>query len=1043
MSNRHIRPNQSKIDRLGFAHFSQWRALIASALLSSGVIAPGMIAWANSPAPGTVIQNQATGSFVDPSDSSTQLIESNIVQVTVAEVAGITVASSGYTEPTDGAVNNGDVVYFDFVITNVGNDPTQFFIPDAPSAISGGTAGVLQIIAYDVDGTGAGAAEDLSGSNITAPNGGDATGNLLNGVTNTNDGSVPAEGSITVRVPVTVTGSAGTDVAVTLGNTAAPPNNQNQPYTIPPSDSENVYTVDNAGMTNGDTTGAPLNGEREASDSVTVAIAAAPVPLIGVAKAVESISGQDVTLDFVIENFGNVTLDNLALADDLDTTFSAGNYSVTSGPSIQAAPSQGSTVTPSVSFTGSSGNTNLLDAVNSELAPGETVTIRIVVTVTDTSVGGDGNGNYVNNATVSGDAPDNTTVTDQSTDSTDPDVDDMEENAGGNLNDDNGTGVNDGDDDPTNNTFPTVLSFPISNTGGGFCSDPFNLVYSGSNVGIYAVHVESGAAKLLTNGILATANGVSSDFDTHLTYYAAGNSIYAWDALNDQHFTITNNFTSFLSGSTSGYSLSSGGAAFYNGSLYQGMDTGNFDIYKIDFVPGSNGRTIQSVTSIGIAALVANGTITGFPNWGDFTIDNNGLLVANGNGGQFYWSYDLNTNTFTDLADTLGTNAQIAKDGQGRLWGLGAGDIFQLSISGSSISEVPGTRFPTGNHSSYDAGECAVGISTLGDRIWEDANANDVQDPGENGIANVTVDLYWDLDEDGVIDSGEPVLATQTTDANGDYDFSDLLFGHYVVKVSDANNVLTDSVLTSSADEFAAIIPTGINDLNDADFGYQPLASDPNVLLVKRITLLNGDFATTNGNDLAAYIDEAANAYDDNTITITADPVDSDDPPKDTDLWPDPANFLIGGIDGGDVRPDDEIEYTIYFLSTGDATAKNVLLCDRVPGFVDFLPNVFNVNPDADVNGNPSGDRGIVLGLGTGSPTEIIEQFALTNEADGDVGYYFPPGEDPKTTFPNLNCGGTNDNGAVVVDLGDLPNATSAGEPAGSYGFVRFRARVR
>ncbi|MDJ0703489.1 MAG: GEVED domain-containing protein [Leptolyngbyaceae cyanobacterium MO_188.B28] len=218
-------------------------------------------------------------------------------------------------------------------------------------------------------------------------------------------------------------------------------------------------------------------------------------------------------------------------------------------------------------------------------------------------------------------------------------------------------------------------------------------------------------------------------------------------------------------------------------------------------------------------------------------------------------------------------------------------------------------------------------------------------------------------------------------------------------------------------------------------------ASSPNVLLVKRITLLNGDFATTNGDDLAAYIDEAANAYDDNTITIPADPVDPEDPSKDTDLWPDPATFLVGGINGGDVRPDDKIEYTIYFLSSGGSTANSVLVCDRVPDFVDFIPNIFNVNPTADPSGNPAGDRGIVVGLGMGGGA--ISQSALTNETDGDIGYYFPPGVDPTATFPNIYCGGTNNNGAVVVNLGDLPNATSSGDPAGSYGFVRFRARVR
>ena len=220
-----------------------------------------------------------------------------------------------------------------------------------------------------------------------------------------------------------------------------------------------------------------------------------------------------------------------------------------------------------------------------------------------------------------------------------------------------------------------------------------------------------------------------------------------------------------------------------------------------------------------------------------------------------------------------------------------------------------------------------------------------------------------------------------------------------------------------------------------------PVASDPNVLLVKRITLLNGAFSSINGDNLAAYIDDPASPYDDNTITITTSPINPGDPAKDTDKWPTPNSFLIGAINGGNVLPNDELEYTIYFLSTGGATAKNVRLCDLIPDFVDFMPNVFNVNPPADPNGDPTGDSGIVLGLGTGASE--IAQSSLTNEIDGDGGYYCPPGEDPTATFPNLNCGGANTNGAVVVNLGDLPNAASSGAPNGSYGFIRFRARVR
>ncbi len=195
----------------------------------------------------------------------------------------------------------------------------------------------------------------------------------------------------------------------------------------------------------------------------------------------------------------------------------------------------------------------------------------------------------------------------------------------------------------------------------------------------------------------------------------------------------------------------------------------------------------------------------------------------------------------------------------------------------------------------------------------------------------------------------------------------------------------------------------------------------PNVLLAKRITAINGGTTgrNINGNaiDLNKVVDDP-NTTDDNNVN-----------------WP--SNYLTGAIDGGVIKPNDQLEYTIYFLSSGTNLAKNVLICDRVPSNATFLPTAFNSGSfAADPAGMPGADRGIVFSLG-GSGV------ALTNVSDGDRAQYFPAGVEPTTVYPNINCGGTNTNGAVVVNLGDLPNATAAGTPANSYGFIRFRANVK
>ncbi|KST62731.1 hypothetical protein [Mastigocoleus testarum] len=222
--------------------------------------------------------------------------------------------------------------------------------------------------------------------------------------------------------------------------------------------------------------------------------------------------------------------------------------------------------------------------------------------------------------------------------------------------------------------------------------------------------------------------------------------------------------------------------------------------------------------------------------------------------------------------------------------------------------------------------------------------------------------------------------------------------------------------------------------------GPKPVSGgdNPNVLLVKRITSINSNITSNGGDNLSIYNQDDSDHYDDNVIEGANPPTQ---PHKDTDKWPntsgkDSSSFLIGGINGGKVKPGDDIEYTIYFLSTGKNEAKKVLFCDRVPEHTTFIPAAFNSFSTQAPNGSPGVPRGILWQY-----NDVIE--SLTNTQDGDAGQYFPPGVEPTTVYPDIDCGGNNSNGAVVVDLGDLPNAIAPGTPTGSYGFVRFGGKVK
>ena len=202
--------------------------------------------------------------------------------------------------------------------------------------------------------------------------------------------------------------------------------------------------------------------------------------------------------------------------------------------------------------------------------------------------------------------------------------------------------------------------------------------------------------------------------------------------------------------------------------------------------------------------------------------------------------------------------------------------------------------------------------------------------------------------------------------------------------------------------------------------------SKPKLLLVKRITRINNQDL----NDIVdGRSDVSTNAA--NYVSSLYETDDDSDKP-----WP--VGYLRGLINAGMVKLGDELEYTIYFLSNGLTNATNVRICDLVPSNVTFIPTTFNGMAPND-GGLPGADQGIALAVGSTTPTAY-----LSNVADSDRGYFYPAND---AATPS-QCG-TNTNGAVTVDitrspiLPNLPPATGSGTPANSYGFIRFRAKVK
>lgn len=211
-------------------------------------------------------------------------------------------------------------------------------------------------------------------------------------------------------------------------------------------------------------------------------------------------------------------------------------------------------------------------------------------------------------------------------------------------------------------------------------------------------------------------------------------------------------------------------------------------------------------------------------------------------------------------------------------------------------------------------------------------------------------------------------------------------------------------------------------------------AVPPNLLLVKRITEVSGT-PTSGFDDLLT----GSKAADDNNAN-----------------WPTPlATYLRGLLNGGSINPGNEVEYTIYFLNNQSA-ATNVTICDPIPANMTFVSNGYNsASPRPTEPGALATDTGIALASNAATlPTNPT--FYLTNANDSDRGRYYPP-NDPSTpaACKRVNAAGSvtatgaaaNTDGAIVVNVvsgtTQLPSATASGNPPNSYGFIRFKARVK
>ena len=330
---------------------------------------------------------------------------------------------------------------------------------------------------------------------------------------------------------------------------------------------------------------------------------------------------------------------------------------------------------------------------------------------------------------------------------------------------------------------------------------------------------------------------------------------------------------------------------------------------------------------------------------------------------------------------------------------------------------------PSGDSSNPSAGTTGA----IGDTVWNDANGNGIQDPGESGIGGVTVTIYYDPDGDGVYDTpyaaavnqAGGIGSTTTTEPDGSYVFDTLPVGSYVVEVDDttlpAGPTWTqkgdpDGMLD---DKTTAPIELGPGDVFvNADFGYQPSTGS---------TIGDTIFIDPNGNGTQDAgepgIPGVTVALEDSTGKIIA-----------TDVTDKDGKYSFPGLPSGDykvvVTDTENVLGELAPISNPDGgTPDNKGALINVNGTADNLDQDFGYAPPSHVSGKGLIGDTIYLdrdGNGTQDPDGADNVLGTADDEPGLEGVTVNLYDAAGTTL--LATTTTDENGNYF--FGDLDDAT-------------------
>lgn len=337
-------------------------------------------------------------------------------------------------------------------------------------------------------------------------------------------------------------------------------------------------------------------------------------------------------------------------------------------------------------------------------------------------------------------------------------------------------------------------------------------------------------------------------------------------------------------------------------------------------------------------------------------------LVFDPNSGQFSLANDGSV-----IGKIINGNAEIDVDAL--LSGNGiSGKATSIDVT---LTTTLNTNASSNGSAFIQLKQAAVDVTTLeptgsiGDTVWIDYNGNGVQDPGDNGLDGVPVNLLY-AGADNTFGTADDQTFSTTTANGGKYLFDNLTLGAYLVSVNTASPTLTNYKNTFDPDgnfdsKSFVTLTQAVPDNLDQDFGYAPATGQIGDTI----------FNDTNGNGVQ---DSGEGGIQDVKVSITNSLTNV----TQTTTTDANGNYLFNNLAAGN--------YTVT-VTTGPGST--------LAGYTQ------TADPDST--------------LDSMSTVALVAPGSLVN-LDQDFGYRFTSGSIGDTIFTDTNGNGTQDSGEPGID---------------------------